>query len=171
MKNTRDGPSFQNIPATRREIYPKARGGEILMTNGFLALCSCTFNRPKRSCLHVDIHPQQMPLTAKKKKNCSGKRQRLASVCENGAGFWWQLPFEEPFNGKQREIRHLLLRKSQQACGGFVAVRRRLMTKEIRGQRCARLLTNQSGAGTLHRSNMATFIKAANIHTAPYHAR
>lgn len=45
----------------------------------------------------------------------------MTSLCERGEDFWWQLPFEEPFNGEQREIHRLLLRKSQQrrreSCG------------------------------------------------------
>lgn len=33
--------------------------------------------------------------------------------------FWWQLPFEEPLNGEQREIHHLRLHKSRQTHGEF----------------------------------------------------
>lgn len=38
----------------------------------------------------------------------------MTSLCERGEDFWRQLPFEEPFNGKQREIHRLLCRES---CG------------------------------------------------------
>lgn len=111
----REKNSPEMVPPSRK--YQQLEGRSILkhveglLLNGFLAPCSGTFNRPQRSGLHLDIYPQQMRVTP---KNFSGKRQRLASVRENGEDFWWQLPFEEPFNGEQREIHHLLLQKSQQ---------------------------------------------------------
>lgn len=101
------------VPSSRkyRQLEGKSilkHAGGILPTRGFLAPCSGTFNRPKRSCLHVDIYPQQMRVTA-----------RSASVCESGEDFRWQLPFEEPLNGEQRGIHRLLSQKSQQARGEF----------------------------------------------------
>lgn len=54
----------------------------------------------------------------KPKKILEANTKCVTSLCETGEDFWWQLPFEEPFSGEQREIHRLLLHKSQQRCCG-----------------------------------------------------
>lgn len=87
-----------------------------------------------------------------------------ASVRESGEGFWWQLPFEEPFNSEQREIHDLLLQKSQQT-------RRESSSahyKETLAKGASELFAAQSDDGTLGIQH-GDFYRSSNTSASTQH--